>query len=108
MDLVSSHFARAIDEATRLGWSASAIDELRRLRSLWLGDWIVEFTCDLLATFATSLSYAWSNLRLCARMSTDVFGTVRSHPADAARTQAILEMLVLVSDGKEHEFIEDR
>lgn len=108
MDLVSSHFAKAIDEATRLGWSGSAIDELRLFRNLWLGDWIVEFACDLLATFTTRLSFAWSNLRLCARMSTDVFGTVRSHPADAARTQTILEMLVLVSDGKEQEFIEDR
>jgi len=108
MDLVSSHFANAIDEATRSGWSPGAIEELRQFRNLWLGDWIVEFACDLFATFATRLSFAWSNLRLCARMSTDVFGTVRSHPADAARTQAILEMLALVSDGKEKEFIEDR
>jgi hypothetical protein len=108
MDLVEGHFAKAIDEATRLGWSPSAIDDLRLFRSLWLGDWIVEFACDLLATFATRLSFAWSNLRLCARMSTDVFGTVRSHPADAARTRAILEMLALVSDGKEQEFVEDR
>ena len=108
MDLVEGHFAKAIDEATRLGWSPSAIDDLRLFRSLWLGDWIVEFACDLLATFATRLSFAWSNLRLCARMSTDVFGTVRSHPADAARTLAILEMLALVSDGKGQEFVEDR
>jgi hypothetical protein len=108
MDLVSSHFAKAIDEARRSGWSENTMDELRLFRGLWLGDWIVEFACDLLATFATRLSFAWSNLRLCARMSTDVFGTVKSHPADAARTQAILEMLVLVSDGKEQEFIEDR
>src|SRR5216683_2193050 len=108
MDLVEGHFAKAIDEATRLGWSPDAIEELRLFRSLWLGDWIVEFACDLLATFATRLSFAWCNLRLCARMSTDVFGTVRSHPADAARTRAILEMLALVSDGKDREFVEDR
>src|SRR2546430_9161224 len=53
--------------------------------------------------FRSRLSFAWSNLRLCARMSTDVFGTVRSHPADAARTEAILQMLALVSDSKERE-----
>jgi len=108
MDLVAAHFRNAIDEATRLGWPAAAIEELNRYRNLWMGDWIVEFACDLLATFATRLSFAWSNLRLCARMSTDVFGTVKSHPADAARTEAILQMLALVSDSKEHQFIEDR
>lgn len=108
LDLVSNHFARAIDEGTRLGWPPSAIDELRHFRDLWLGDWIVEFACDVFATFATGFSFAWANLRLCARMSTDVFGTVKSHPADAARTHAILEMLALISDGNEQEFIEDR
>lgn len=108
MELVSNHFEGAIEQAHRQGWSAASIEELRQFRNLWLGDWIVEFACDLFATFATRLSFAWSNLRLCARMSTDVFGTIKSHPADAARTQAIFEMLALVSDGTDKTFIEDR
>jgi hypothetical protein len=107
MDLVGDHFAKAIDEASRLGWPTAAIEELRLYRQLWMGDWIVEFACDLVATFATKLSFAWSNLRLCARMSTDVFSVVKSHPADAARTEVILQMLALVSDSKEQEFVED-
>ncbi len=91
------HFEGAVGDAMRAGWTSGAIDELNAYRTLWLGDWIVEFACDWFAAFATGPSFAWSNLRLCARMSTDVFGTARTHPADAARTQAILEMLGLVA-----------
>ena len=108
MEVVSNHFEEAIEQANRSGWSTTAIEELKQFRGLWLGDWIVEFACDLFATFATRLSFAWSNIRLCARMSTDVFGTIKSHPADAARTLAIFEMLALVSDGGDQAFIEDR
>jgi len=108
IDLVSRHFTHAIEEATRAGWPEKAIEELKTFRDLWLGDWIVEFACDLLATFASGCSFAWENLRLCARMSTDVFAIVRSHPADAARAELIVEMVSLVLDGKEKEFLEDR
>ncbi len=95
---VGDHFQKATDDAVRQGWTSRAIDELNAYRTLWLGDWIIEFACDWFATFA---SFAWSNLRLCARMSTDVFGTARSHPADAARSQAILGMVGLVATPQE-------
>jgi hypothetical protein len=75
----------------------NAIEELDTYRSLWLGDWILEFACDWFATFAVGSGFAWANLRLCARMSTDLFGISSSHPADAARTQAVIEMLKLIS-----------
>jgi hypothetical protein len=106
--LVASHFGKAIEHAERSGASVGAIEELKAFQNLWLGDWVVEFACDLFATFATGPSFARSNLRLCARMSTDVFGTVRTHPADAARTGIILEMLSLVGETGERELIEDR
>ncbi len=93
---VSKHFVSAVHDATRQGWTANAIEELNRYRGLWLGDWILEFACDWFATFAVGPSFAWANLRLCARMSTDLFGIASSHPADAARTQAIVEILKLV------------
>ncbi len=41
-------------------------------------------------------------------MSTDVFGTARTHPADAARTRAILEMLGLVAGVPEARQVEGR
>ncbi len=97
---VSKHFVSAVQDATRQGWTAKAIEELNSYRGLWLGDWIVEFACDWFATFAVGPSFAWANLRLCARMSTDIFGIASSHPADAARTQAIIEMLKLISGDK--------
>ena len=94
---VSKYFASTVHDASRQGWTAKAIEELNTYRGLWLGDWILEFACDWFATFAAGSSFAWANLRLCARMSTDLFGISSSHPADAARTQAIIEMLKLIS-----------
>ncbi len=41
-------------------------------------------------------------------MSTHVFGTGRTHPADAARTQSILEMLRLVAGVPESRQVEGR
>lgn len=105
---VTGYFVGAIQEANRSGWSATAVEELKLFQKLWLADWIVEFACDLFATFAAGPSFAWANLRLCARMSTDVFGTVSTHPADAARTHGIIETLALLSDGPDPELIEDR
>ena len=92
---ISKHFTNAVQEASRQGRAANAIEELNSYRALWLGDWILEFACDWFATFAAGSTFAWANLRLCARMSTDLFGISSSHPADAARTQAIIEMLKL-------------
>jgi len=105
---VSNHFLRAIHDATRQGWTSDAIEDLNAYRALWLGDWIVEFGCDLFATFAVGPSFAWSNLRLCARMSTDLFGIARTHPADAARTQAIIEMLRLIAGHASTHQVESR
>jgi hypothetical protein len=101
---VSNHFLGAVHDATRQGLTRDAIADLNRYRGLWLGDWIVEFASDWFATFAAGPSFAWCNLRLCARMSTDLFGIASSHPADAARTQAIVEMLKLTAgDATRHE-----
>jgi hypothetical protein len=94
---VSNHFLSAVHDATRQGWAPDAIEELNTYRGLWLGDWILEFACDWFATFAAGPSFARSNLRLCARMSTDLFGIAPTHPADAARTRAIIEMLKLIA-----------
>src|SRR5258708_8065058 len=77
MDLVEDHFGKAIDEATRSGWSPDAIEELRLFRSLWLGDWIVEFACDLLPTFAPRLTFPSCPLKLFPPMRPAVFSTVR-------------------------------
>jgi hypothetical protein len=81
---------------------------LAAFRELWLNDWIVEFVCDFFATFAAGQSFGWSNLRLCARMSGDVFGAESSHPADAARTHGILELLEALEWPTEAQEIRER
>jgi hypothetical protein len=105
---VRTHFQTAIDDARRTGWTTRALDELAVFRNLWLGDWIIEFACDFFATFAAGTSFGWSNLRLCARMSGDVFVAESSHPADAARTQAILVMLESLHGSEDAEAVRSK
>jgi hypothetical protein len=105
---VRDYFKRAISEAGRNGWPAPAIADLRRYRDLWLDDWIVEFICDWFATFVAGPSFGWTNLRLCARVSTDVFNVFETHPSDAARTLAIHVMLESVGFGNEASEITNR
>jgi hypothetical protein len=59
--------------------------------------WAVELMCDLFATFTAGPAFAWSHLHLCAKRGSDPFDVPRlaqtSHPADAARMDAILRGL---------------
>ncbi|MDP9316378.1 MAG: hypothetical protein M3R24_36920 [Chloroflexota bacterium] len=60
----------------------------------WNQSWLVEFFCDLFATYMLGPAYAWSNLHLCAKRGGDPFVVPRhtptSHPADDGRMMAIL------------------
>ncbi len=63
----------------------------------WNKSWLVEFYCDLFATYTLGPAYAWSNLHLCAKRGGDPFEVPRyvatSHPADNARMMVILDAL---------------
>jgi len=105
---VRDYFRRAIEDAKRSGWPRRALGELEEWRELWLGDWIIEFACDFFGAFVAGPSFGWSNLRLCARTGADLFAAESSHPPDAARTQAILEMLGHLSASEETERIREK
>lgn len=63
----------------------------------WNQSWLVEFFCDLFATYTLGPAFAWANLHLCAKRGGNVFDVPRhvatSHPSDSARMQIILEAL---------------
>jgi len=87
------HFQDEIVRAERKAWPAASIDALRAYSLRWSESWVVEFGCDLLATYVCGPAFGWTNTRLCARLSPEFFETTASHPSDAARTIAIRFML---------------
>jgi hypothetical protein len=74
----------------------------------WLKAWTVELFCDLFAVYAIGPAYGWAHLHLCLRLPSDAYNcpsfTETSHPANAARTAAIVDGLRLagfVADAEE-------
>lgn len=65
----------------------------------WLKAWTVELFCDLFAVYAIGPAYGWAHLHLCLRLPSDNYHcpsfTETSHPANAARTAAIVDGLRL-------------
>lgn len=64
-------------------------------REFWLGSWVMEFTCDFIATYLVGPAYGWTNLKLttlsCGKSS--IFQDYASHPSDESRMRAIFYML---------------
>jgi hypothetical protein len=64
-------------------------------KARWLSSWIMEFTCDLMATYLVGPAYAWTNMKLTTLSSGEnrIFIDSTSHPCDEARMRAIFYML---------------
>lgn len=64
--------------------------------AFWLEAWIMEFICDLIATYLVGPAYAWTNLKITTVSSgqDEVFEIESaSHPSDESRMRAIFCML---------------
>lgn len=60
--------------------------------------WLTEFVCDAFAAFTLGPAYAWAHFHLTAKRGADPFqvplGSTSSHPADAARLESIIAVLL--------------
>ena len=78
----------------------------------WNEGWLVEFFCDLFATYTLGPAFVWSHLHLCAKRGEDAFDVPRytytSHPADDARLRAMLLGLKIVGFAAEIPYIETK
>lgn len=76
----------------------------------WNESWIIEFFCDLFATYTLGLAYVWSHLHLCAKQGTQAFDVPRytssSHPADHARLMVMIHGLRFMGFATEAQIIE--
>ncbi len=83
------------------------VDEQRDLRlisfyrdknSRWINGWIMEFTCDFIATYLVGPAYAWTNLKLTTLSSgkDGIYEDSQSHPSDESRMRGIFHMLKMM------------
>ncbi|HNP94371.1 MAG TPA: hypothetical protein PKJ63_02040 [Cyclobacteriaceae bacterium] len=93
--VVDKHFAKEIVRVIDDGTAAHFQEVLELAKYLWQESWLEEFTCDLVGTYMTGASYAWTNLKLLStgHGSTKIFEYSQSHPADEARMRIIILML---------------
>jgi hypothetical protein len=97
---VKRHFAQQIAHYELNKSRKGTVDMLYIWRDCWIEKWSVEFFCDLFGLYTLGPAYAWSNLHLCLKISTDVYDVphfaVTSHPPDEARMQALFNALTLL------------
>lgn len=100
---VKRHFAAQIDHYELNKSRKDMVEMLYIWRDCWIEKWSVEFFCDLFGVYTLGPAYAWSNLHLCLKISTDVYDVphfaVTSHPPDEARMQALFHALTLMGYG---------
>jgi hypothetical protein len=88
---------------------ADLIAFYREKHARWVSSWIMEFTCDLIATYLVGPAYAWTNLKLTTLSSgkNRVYHDSISHPSDEARMRAVFYMLAKMGHTQELARIED-
>ncbi len=74
--------------------------------------WLTEFTCDAFAAHTLGPAYAWAHFHLTAKRGGDPFQvplwTSSSHPADAARLDTIIAVLVATGWTSQAELIRNK
>jgi len=98
---LKTHFARERRRARDIQKPPQYDLILDRIQKQWSDEWVVEFACDMIATYLVGPAYGWANLRLCSTMSNDIFrpgpdDAEAVHPADDARVWGIVKMLELL------------
>lgn len=95
-DLTIRYFRQQVQEAMSKNWTSASMKLLADAEDKWLNTWLVEFCCDMIASYCAGPAYGWCNLRVCTNHGLDtvsVFGGNATHPADWARALAIDVML---------------
>lgn len=75
----------------------------REKNQRWISGWIMEFTCDFIATYLVGPAYAWTNMKLTTLSSSNdrVYKDIPSHPSDEARMRGIFYMLEKMGHNQE-------
>jgi hypothetical protein len=80
----------------------------REQHSWWRSSWIMEFCCDLIATYLVGPAFAWTNLKITTQSSgqNGIFVGSPRHPSDEARMRAVFYMLKKMGQTNELKHLE--
>lgn len=69
----------------------------------WKSSWIMEFCCDLIATYLVGPAFGWTNLKITTQSSgqNGIYLATSDHPSDEARMRAIFYMLKKIGHEEE-------
>lgn len=106
---IADYYARESERVLYEQRPVSLISFYREKQAWWKSTWVMEFTCDMIATYLVGPAYAWTNLKLTTLSSgkNRVFQDSASHPSDEARMRAIVCMLRKTRQINEVQRIED-
>jgi hypothetical protein len=97
---VVEHFRNELIAAERLRSSRGKLYQLQLWCNCWVKFWMEEFFCDLFGVLAVGPAFAWAHYHLCVERGGDPFDTPltfsSSHPANAARMNAMLTMMTAI------------
>lgn len=109
---LNKHIDKEKNKAEDEGSSKSYQKKFNSLKKVWMQEYIIEFFCDIFATYLVGTAYAWSHLRLILESNDQIyypgFGKDSTHPADEARMRAILITIEELQGSKSTKIIAER
>ena len=101
---INNHFDKEFADAEdRARSSQKLLRDLPIWKNNWNDKWLIEFSCDMLATYFVGSAYAWTNLKISAAdLPKDIYSVdKKEHPSHEARMRAINEMLIMIGEESE-------
>lgn len=100
-ELINGFYQDEIQRVITEQRAVKMISFFREKNSSWIDSWIMEFTCDFIATYLVGPAYAWTNLKLSTLSSgkDSLFLDSPSHPSDEARMRGIFFILRAMGHG---------
>jgi hypothetical protein len=99
---LSKYIKRLKTKAINQAASAAYQQHFALLEDVWKERYVIEFFCDMFATYLVGAAFGWSHLRLVLSSSSGIyypgFGETTTHPADEARMRGVLLMLEELND----------
>lgn len=101
--LISQYYQAEIQRVVDEDRDPKLITFFRDKNAKWVSGWVMEFTCDFIATYLVGPAYAWTNLKLATLSSSKdrIYADSPSHPSDESRMRGIFFILKLMGHDKE-------
>jgi len=102
-ELISQYYQAEIQRVVDEDRDPYLITFFRDKSAKWVSGWVMEFTCDFIATYLVGPAYACTNLKLAILSSSKdrIYADSPSHPSDESRMRGIFFVLSLMGHDDE-------